>query len=71
MNPEVIEKLKIRYQDLHPLLFHRSLERAKSEVALFDILHSTPTNFPLAWDEQKNCWAKIELFPKSMNLERK
>ena len=51
-----IEKLRERYPNLHPLIFHRSIERAKSMVELFDILETVPKNFPIVWCEKNNRW---------------
>jgi len=53
---EVIEKLKKRYSSLHPLIFQRSVERAKDAGQLFDILDSIPEGFPLVWDEDVKRW---------------
>lgn len=51
-----IEKLRVRYANLHPLIFHRSMERAKSLVELFDILETVPKNYPIVWCEKTNRW---------------
>lgn len=52
----IIQKLKERYKDLHPLLFHRSIERARSDGDLFDILDSIPKEYPLVWCEKSHRW---------------
>ena len=57
MNQEVIDKLRERYVDLHPLIFLRSVEHAKDVGELFEILESFPKKYPVAWDEQARCWA--------------
>ena len=63
IDPEVIIGLKERYSYLHPLLIHRSIERAKSAVDLFDILESVPKDVPLIWDEDTRRWVKtVDLF---------
>lgn len=54
---EVIESFKKRYNKLHPLVFHRSLEKAESAVELFEILESLP-NYPFYWDDNKRKWIK-------------
>lgn len=46
-------KLKERYNFLHPLVFYRSLEKAKSPSHLFDTLETIP-EFPFLWVD--NCW---------------
>lgn len=47
--------LKEKY-NIHPLIIFRSVERAKTDVELFDILHSFPKKFPIKWSEEKSCW---------------
>lgn len=54
---EVIESLKVRYAHVHPLLFQRSAEKAKSPGELFDILEEMPTQYPIVWDQNKRCWS--------------
>ena len=53
---EIQSALKKRYPDLHPLIFQRSLEKAETDVQLFDILEGMPKKFPLVWDEENHCW---------------
>lgn len=50
------EALKKRYPKLHPLLFHRSLEKANSNGELFDLLEGMPSEFPIFWDHEAKCW---------------
>lgn len=52
----VIEKLKLRYPNIHPLIFHRSVEHAKTNGELFDILESIPDKYPLVWCENTSRW---------------
>lgn len=52
--------LKQRYSNIHPLLFQRSLEKARTDVELFDILEGMPKNYPLVWDEENHCWKQTE-----------
>lgn len=52
--------LKERHASLHPLLFQRSLEKARTDVELFDILEGIPKDYPLVWDEENHCWKKTE-----------
>lgn len=56
MKIEIVEALRKRYTGVHPLIFHRSLERARSDVELFDILEGMPKTFPIYWDEAEHCW---------------
>ena len=51
-----IEPLRKRYAELHPLIFHRSVERAKNLSDLFDILEQIPKNMPISWDEAQRLW---------------
>lgn len=53
---EVQEALRKRYSHLHPLLFQRSLEKARSDGELFDILESIPEAHPIIWDEESRRW---------------
>jgi len=55
LNEKIVAKLKERY-NLHPLIFHRSVERAKTDVELFDILESFPNKYPVVWNDKKRCW---------------
>ena len=48
--------LKERYSHLHPLIFHRSLEKSNSDGELFDILDSVPEELPVVWDEEDRRW---------------
>jgi hypothetical protein len=56
LNKDTVAKLKERYKDLHPLIFHRSVEQAKTDVELFDILDSFPKKYPVVWSDKKKCW---------------
>lgn len=47
---DIIVGLKQRHADLHPIVFLRSVERAKDVFELFDILETTPL-YPYRWDE--------------------
>lgn len=60
LEKKVIDKLKEKYSDLHPLFFLRSVERAKSNGHLFDILDTAPKHYPLMWNEQDGCWMEVE-----------
>jgi|694.fasta_scaffold12311_4 hypothetical protein len=56
LSKKIVDSLKERYKDLHPLIVHRSVEHSKKDVELFDILHSFPNKYPIIWSEKKNCW---------------
>lgn len=53
---DVIDGLKKRYNNLHPLIFHRSVNKAKTLGELFDILDSCPHIYPIVWCESKRRW---------------
>ncbi len=56
LDPIIIEKLRDRYSDCHPLFFHRSVERAKTNGDLFDILDTAPKEYPLVWCDDSFRW---------------
>lgn len=58
-NDKVINGLRQRYNEVHPLVFLRSIERAKSPGDAFDILESIPEP-PFHWDAEKHCWVNTE-----------
>lgn len=53
---DVQKALRERYEHVHPLLFLRCLEKAKTDGELFDLLHGMPDEFPLVWDEDNRRW---------------
>lgn len=57
---DVQKALKNRYPNIHPLLFHRCLEKAKSNGELFDMLESMPQEYPVVWDEKSRSWVHTE-----------
>lgn len=60
--------LKEKYCHIHPLLFQRSLEKAKTDGELFDILDGMPSVFPIIWDEKKREWTHTDDLLQSQNL---
>ena len=58
----IIESLKERYKNVHPLIFHRSAERAKTAGELFDILETFPSKYPVVWDDEKHRWKHTDDF---------
>lgn len=56
MDKKIVEGLRKRHPDVHPLIFHRSVEYAKNATHLFDILESLPKRFPIIWDDQEDKW---------------
>lgn len=54
-----IENLKKRYQHIHPLIFHRSVERAETLGELFDILEEIPESMPIVWSHDRRRWVNV------------
>lgn len=68
---KVQEALKNRYPKLHPLIFQRSLEKAKNNGELFDILESVPEECPIIWDEVKRRWVHTDDIMQSATAQKK
>jgi hypothetical protein len=60
LDPEIIESLRERYNEVHPLIFQRSIDHANSEVELFDVLDGIPDGYPIAWSETEHKWVATE-----------
>jgi len=56
MDSEIVSILRRRYTRLPPLVVSRSIERAKDETELFDILDTVPSKFPIRWDVSERRW---------------
>lgn len=52
----IVQKLRERYPGVHPMIFHRSVERARSDGDLFDILDTFPEKYPVVWCEDSYRW---------------
>jgi len=57
IDAKVIDGLRKKFPQVHPLLFQRSVERATTCGELFDILTDIPNEKPLVWDEYSKRWA--------------
>lgn len=55
-----LEALRKRYPQVHPLLFQRSVERAKSGGDLFDILETVPEVYPILWSDKEHRWVHTD-----------
>lgn len=55
INEDIISKLRERY-DIHPLMFHRSVEYSSTAGDLFDVLETIPEKFPIIWDDKLKRW---------------
>lgn len=56
----IVKNLREKYASIHPLVFQRSLERAKDASELFDIISLFPNDYPIIWDDEKRRWVKTE-----------
>jgi hypothetical protein len=61
--------LRERYSKIHPLLFHRCVERTKSNGELFDMLESLPEEYPIVWDEESKSWISTNLLQEQILKE--
>ena len=62
LDQNIINGLKQKYNNVHPLIFQRCIERSKTSVELFDMLETISSlQPPIMWDEenQKN-WKHID-----------
>lgn len=57
---KIVKALREKYSDIHPLIFHRSVEQSSSPGELFDILDTIPKEFPLIWDFETKRWIKTK-----------
>ena len=67
IDPEIVEGLRGRYEEVHPLVFHRSVERAETAGELFDILDSVP-DYPFVWNEETRRWDKTNDLTQSKRV---
>ena len=68
---KVQEALRERYAHLHPLIFQRSLEKAKTDGELFDILETVPEECPIFWDEESRRWIHTEDLLQAKSIQAK
>ena len=57
---DLISVFRQKYS-VHPLIFQRSLERAKSAGDLFDILETFPEQHPVIWNDEQRRWLPTDL----------
>jgi len=68
---EVVNGLRRRYKDVHPLMFQRSQELARTAGELFDILDTIPRKFPIVWNDTERRWVtNTDLFQSHPFLEQ-
>jgi hypothetical protein len=67
---EIVANLKIRYQTVHPLIFLRSVEKAKSHGELFDILELLPKKeMPVIWCSESMRWVVTDDLTLSKDMQ--
>lgn len=67
---DVQKALRKRHEHVHPLLFLRSMERAKTDGELFDFLDGMPDDYPMVWDEGERKWRVTDDLLQSNGEER-
>ncbi len=58
---EIQKALQERYPHVPYLIFKRTLEKAKTDGEIFDILESFPEVYPVAWCEDQRRWITVDL----------
>lgn len=66
---EVVNKLRMRYSNVHPLIFYRTVERAKGAGEIFDILESLPKELPVIWDAVTRRWISTDDITQSSEVQ--
>jgi len=70
MEDTIKQALRKRYPDVHELIWHRSVEYAKSNGELFDIMETMPETLPIVWDSVQNSWVPAKLLQEE-NIKKK
>lgn len=60
LESEIVDSLRKRYADIHPLIFRRSVQKANTAVELFDILDSFPHQYAVVWNEHNRRWEQTK-----------
>lgn len=55
ISEDLLDSFRNKYKNVHPLVFHRSVEKAKDANNLFDILEDIPET-PFFWDDGIKKW---------------
>ena len=56
INEESVDKLKEKFEGVHPLIFERSVEYSKDVTDLWEILSSIPEKKPIKWCFNRRRW---------------
>lgn len=65
---EVQRAIRERYPDVPLLIWNRSVEYAKTNGQLFDIMDTLPKKLPIVWSHENYRWVNTDLL-KSESLE--
>lgn len=57
ISEDLVNAFRNKYKHVHPLVFHRSVEKAKDANNLFDILEDIP-EVPFFWDDFHKKWTR-------------
>lgn len=68
---KVQEGLRHYFSHVHPLVFSRSVEKARSNGELFDILQEIPKRYPIFWHEESRRWVFTEDLLQNDDIEGK
>lgn len=60
LDEKIVAKLREKYSELHPLLFSRSVQHARSNGELFDIIDTVPEKYPIVWNDKENKWVGVD-----------
>lgn len=69
---ELVKKLKERYNNIHPLLFARCRERARTDDEFFNFLEDLSTHNwdePVKWDDENRTFSNCDLFPPLSDVD--
>ena len=55
---DVQKALRDKFSEIHPLVFHRCMEKARTNGELFDLLDGMPSP-PFMWDEKTRAWVHV------------
>ena len=69
IDPKALEGLRQRYTHIHPLIFHRSIEKSSTAGELFDILDTFPDKYPVFWNDDTHRWEYTQDLTLSSRFE--
>ncbi len=70
LDEKMVKSLTARYPNIHPLIFHRSIEYASGPGELFDILEEMPKSFPIIWDDSRRKWVITDDLFQTKNFKK-